>query len=118
MHPSNPLSWKAVYGGSEMVLGIGEGVPQPIPGRAGPPRGWGVGTVWPGKESIVGPGPWLALGRPGAQASPGTFGLVGIQARPVPWSIPGRARHLAELGFQVGRRWGRRSWRDIQNQVA
>lgn len=103
MHPSNPLSWKAVCGGAKMVLGIGEGVPQPIPGRAGPPRGWGVGTVWPGKESLVGPRPWLALGRPGAQASPCTFGLVGIQARPDPWSIPGSARlpGRAEVGAEI-----------------
>jgi len=71
-----------------MVLGIGEGVPIPVPGRAVPPRGWGVGTVWPGKESIVGPGPWQAVGsivqvrgRPGRR--PG-------QRRVPSWSDPGR----------------------------
>ena len=44
--------------------------------------------------------------------------LVGIQARPDPWSIPRSARHLAALGFQVGRRRGRRSRRYVEHQVA
>ena len=93
----------------EMVLGIGEGVPQPIPVRAVPPRGQGVGTVWAGKESIMVPVSWLTFGRPGAQASPGTFGLVGIQARarslvdtwqsyaPGSARLPGRAEVGAEI---------------------
>ena len=105
-----------------MVLGIGEGVPIPIPGRAVPPRGHGVGTVWAGKESIVGPVAMAGgrVHRPGARSSwsaPGSV-LVGIQARAHPWSIPGSAMHLAALGFQVGRRWWRRSRRDIEHQVA
>jgi len=41
-----------------------------------------VGTVWPGKESIVGPVAWSA-----SWSAPG-FVLVGVQARPGPWSIP------------------------------
>jgi hypothetical protein len=43
-HPPPP-SGKALYVGLESVLGIGEGVPIPIPGGRSLPWGWVVGTV-------------------------------------------------------------------------
>ena len=43
-HPPPP-SGKALYVGLESVLGIGEGVPIPIPGGRSLPGGWVVGTV-------------------------------------------------------------------------
>ena len=70
-----------------MVLGILEGVPYPIPGRAVPPRGQGVGTVWAGKESIVG---HVALAG-GRVHRPGAVVLVGV---------------LVSAGFRPGRRPG------------
>jgi hypothetical protein len=43
---------KTLYVGLESVLGIGEGVPIPIPGGRSLPGGRGVGTVWAAKESL------------------------------------------------------------------
>jgi hypothetical protein len=50
-HPLPP-GQKALYVGLENGLGIGEGVPIPIPGGRSLPWGWVVGTVWAAKESL------------------------------------------------------------------